>query len=100
VSGQFEPAELRDMYATVELGLDAELFLKSPVGQYLLRKAEEERTDALADLVDASPADPEAIRALQSIIKRADSLLFWLHDAIQAGINTQAQLDPRENAND
>jgi hypothetical protein len=40
VSGQFEPSELRDMYATVELGLDVELFLKSSVGQYLLRKAE------------------------------------------------------------
>lgn len=96
MSGAFEQSELSDMYAAVELGLDAELFLKSPVGLYLLRKAEEERTDALADLVDVAPNDTEAIRALQSQIKRADSLLFWLSDAIQAGINTQAQLDPRE----
>jgi hypothetical protein len=50
--------------------------------------------------VGASSADREGICALQSIIKRADSLLFWLSAAIQAGINTQAQLDSRETVND
>ena len=89
--------ELGELYSAVEFGLDVSAFLKSPIGQFLLHKAEEERTDALADLVDASPCDPEQIRALQSIIKRADSLTYWLTDAIQAGKNAEAQLDPREN---
>lgn len=97
MSGGFDHAELGELYSTVEFGLDVDQFLKSPIGQYLLRKAAEERIDALADLVAVSPCDPEQIRALQSIIKRADSLQFWLNDAIQAGKNAEAQLDPRES---
>jgi hypothetical protein len=97
VNAVFEQSELGEMYRTVEFGLDVEQFLKSPIGRYLLKKAGEERIDALADLVAVSPGDPEQIRALQSIIKRADSLLFWLNDAIQAGKNAEAQLDPRES---
>jgi hypothetical protein len=97
VTHAFEHADLGEMYATVEFGLDVDQFLKSPIGQYLLRKAAEERIDALADLVEVSPADPEQVRALQSVIKRADSLLYWLNDAIQAGRNAESQLDTRES---
>lgn len=77
-------------------GFDVDQFLRSPIGQYLLRKAAEERIDAIADLVEVAPNDCEAVRALQSTIKRADSLLFWLNDAIQAGKNAEHQLDPRD----
>lgn len=100
MSGVFETSDLGELYATVEFGLDVEQFIRSPIGQYLLRKAGEERIDALADLVEVSPADSEQIRALQSTIKRSDSLLFWLNDAIQSGKNAEAQLDPRETVND
>jgi hypothetical protein len=100
MSGVFESSDIGELYATVEFGLDMDQFIKSPIGQYLLRKAGEERIDALADLVEVSPADSERIRALQSIIKRADSLLFWINDAIQAGKNAEMQLDPRETVND
>jgi uncharacterized protein YbjQ (UPF0145 family) len=95
MTDQFEPAEVGELLKTVELGLDVTQFLRSPVGQYLMQKADDERADALADLVDASPADAETIRALQSTIKRADSIQYWLRDAVQAGINAEAQLDPR-----
>jgi hypothetical protein len=95
MSEQFEPAEVRELYQTVGLGLDVAQFLRSPVGKYLMQKADDERADALADLVDASPVDAETIRTLQSTIKRADSIQFWLRDAVQAGINAEAQLDPR-----
>lgn len=100
MSGGYGKSELGELYDTVEFGLDVQQFLQSPVGVYLLRRAEEERTDALADLVDVAPDATEAIRALQSTIKRADSLLYWLADAIQSGKNAEAQLDPRETVND
>lgn len=93
---QLDTPEVRELLQQVELGLDVQQFLRSPVGKYLMQKADEERTDALADLVDCSPADPEAIRALQSTIKRADSIQFWLAEAINAGKNAEAQLDPRD----
>jgi hypothetical protein len=95
MTDQFEPEEVRELFKTVELGLDVQQFLRSPVGQYLMQKADDERADALADLVDAAPEDAATIRALQSTIKRADSIQFWLTEAVQAGINAEAQLDPR-----
>jgi hypothetical protein len=95
MSDQLDASELRELYATVELGLDVQAFLRTPVGKYLWQRASDERVDALADLVDVSPADTEAVRALQSTIKRADSILFWLNEAIEAGKNAEAQLEPR-----
>lgn len=100
MSGAFDGAELNELFSTVEFGLDVEQFLRSDIGKYLVRKAAEERIDALADLVEVSPVDAEAVRVLQSIIKRADSFVFWLNDAILAGKNAEAQLDPRETVND
>lgn len=97
MSDQQEGTELGELYKTVDFGLEVAQFLRSPIGQYLLCKAAEERIDALADLVDVAAEDYAAIRNLQSIIKRADSLEFWLKDVIQAGVNAEAQLDPREN---
>jgi hypothetical protein len=85
-------AETRDLYNAVVLGFDVKAFTKSPVGLYLLSRADEERMDALVGLVDVSPDDAEAIRALQSTVKRADSFQYWLEDAIQSGHNAQAQL--------
>lgn len=94
---QLEAPEVRELLQQVELGLDVQQFLRSPVGKYLLQKADDERTDALAELVEANPEDSEGIRALQSTIKRADSIQFWLIEAVQAGKNAEAQLDPRDD---
>jgi hypothetical protein len=87
-----DPKEVRELYSAVGLGIDAVAFLKTDIGRYLLNKAEEDRTDALADLVDVDPSNTEQIRALQSIIKRADSFQFWISEAIEAGKNAEATL--------
>ena len=94
--GSTDPQEVREMYSAVSLGIDAVAFLKTDIGRYLLRKCHEDRTDALADLVDVEPSNSEQIRALQSIIKRADSFEFWLSSAIEEGKNAEATLTQGE----
>lgn len=84
--------ELRALYLAVDVGHAVELFKASTVGRYLLQRAAEERIDALADLVDVAPNDVEAIRALQSTIKRADNIEYWLEEAIAHAINARDQL--------
>lgn len=87
-----ESDENRVLYNTVALGIDAERFFETPVGRWIALRADEERIDALADLVDVAPNEPEAIRALQSTIKRAESVRVWIAEAIEAGKNAEATL--------
>lgn len=91
--GPIDP-ELRELYNAVDTRLAVEAFLRTTVGQYLMRKADEERTDALADLVDVDAADQNRIRELQSQVKRADSIQMWLAEAVENGRNAEAQLNP------
>lgn len=91
--GPIDP-ELRELYAAVDHRLAVEAFLKTTVGQYIMRRADEERIDALADLVDVDAADTNKIRELQSTVKRADSIQSWLAEAIENGKNAEAQLNP------
>lgn len=86
--------ELRALYIAVDLQHAAEAFSKTTIGRYVLRKAAEERTDALADLVDVDAADQNRIRELQTTVKRADSIEMWLAQAILDGQHAHAQLDP------
>lgn len=91
--GPIDP-ELRELYAAVDVQFAAQAFLKTTLGQYLMRRADEERIDALADLVDVDAADTNKIRELQSTVKRADSIQGWLVEAIENGKNAEAQLNP------
>lgn len=53
--------ELRELYLAVDLQHDAEALKKTTICQYLLLRAAEQRTDALAALVDVDATDAAAI---------------------------------------
>ncbi|MBA5690530.1 hypothetical protein [Rugamonas apoptosis] len=91
ISSLPQDPELRQLYLEVDLGEAMRAFMRTTVGQYLLRRSEEMRTDALADLVDVSPIDAEAIRALQPVIKQADTLQVWISEATEGGRNAASQ---------
>lgn len=82
--------ELSQLFLEVDLGEAMRAFSRTTVGQYLLRRTAEMRTDALADLVDVSPIDAEAIRAQQSVIKQADAVEIWISEAVEGGRNAIA----------
>lgn len=68
-------------------------FLKSDVGDFLLRKAQEEANDAMDLLKKAPPEDALSIRELQNRIWRAESIMNWLGEAIETGLQAKEQLE-------
>jgi len=78
---------------SIDFGLQVEAFLASEIGLYLCKRADEEIEDAIEDLKTADPECPKEIRELQNKIYRAEAIQYWLAEAIQAGINSEAELN-------
>jgi hypothetical protein len=89
-------SEARELLQRVGLGVEAEQFLGSNLGRYLIERAESERDDAVGELKEANAEDPKAIRNLQARIWRAESVQFWLADLINDGRNALHELQARE----
>ena len=77
---EFDPLE-----ETAILGKEAENFLASDIGKYLLARAEEEARTANAHLKSVFPMRWWKIMELQNQIKVAESIQRWLADAISDG---------------
>lgn len=85
-------AEQAEALKTVALGMDAERFLGTNVGRYLIERAEQQRMTALDALAHHSPVDADGIRALQAQVAVVDSIQQWLADAITEGRAIEQQL--------
>jgi hypothetical protein len=66
-------------------GDNAEKFLASDFGQYLLGQAEYEAGEAMKLLSVVSPEDTKEIRRLQNIIQRYESFHDWIQSAVEQG---------------
>lgn len=77
----------------VALGITVEAFLASGIGRYLIARWEAEIEEAVERLKHVDPEDPKAIRELQAQVYRAESLQYWLAEAIQAGISAEDELN-------
>lgn len=84
--------ELDPLLKAVDLGFQAEAFLQSDVGRYLVSRAEAQIDEAVELLKNADPEDAKSIRSLQNEIVVAESVQYWLADLIQQGENAQQQL--------
>jgi hypothetical protein len=89
-------AETELRLAEVRLGIQAEDFLRSPIGRYLVGRAQIEVEAAVEELKHAHPEDPAIIRKLQNRITLMESFGAWLQDAIANGNNAEAQLKHQE----
>lgn len=67
------------------MGMDAEVFMLTPLGKFLKGKAEQEEADALAALVQADPDDVKANTVYRNQIHVARMFLTWMRDSITAG---------------
>lgn len=79
-------------FAEVQLGIEAEAFVHSKLGRYLIGRAEDERQRALEALATADPEDAKTIRQLQNQQWRANTVLGWLAEAIETGAHLEAEL--------
>lgn len=76
----------------ISLGFQVEAFLQSDIGRYLVQRADEEIEAAVEELKLVAPEDATTIRALQGKIHVAESVQFWLAEAIQDGVNSMQEL--------
>lgn len=84
-------ADTNQLKQQIDFGFQAEAFLRSEIGQYLVSRAEDDIANAVESLKTADPEDAHSIRAIQNQIKVAETIQYWLADAITAGENAQNQ---------
>lgn len=82
-----------ELYAEAILGRDAEDFIQSDLGKYLIGCAEQEAQDALEGLKRIDPYATKEIIELQNRIWRADSFQSWIAERIIQGKQAMQQLD-------
>jgi hypothetical protein len=85
-----------DLLKTVELGLDAQAFLASSIGKAIAERVEVEVAEAVEDLKAVNPEETQTIRRLQTQIHRAEQVIYWLVEFIDAGHNAEVQIQSLE----
>lgn len=78
-------------------GEQVQEFLRSPVGDYLVKRAEAGLAAALGQLKTVSASETVRIIALQQEIQFLERFEGWLGDAVQSGLTAIAVIDGEEN---
>lgn len=86
-----------EMLTAAKLGIDAEVFLVSPLGRFLTKKAEDERAAAIELLIDADPEDIKQNREFRNQIHVSNMFLAWINDAVNIGKAATEMLRSPEN---
>lgn len=89
-----EPDEL---LALAQMGMDAETFLRTPLGRFLVDKARREEADAMEELVGCDPEDAKTNRELRNRIHVSRMVVSWLNDAVNIGHAAHDQLKEYED---
>lgn len=90
-------SEHQELYAEAILGKDAEDFLASDVGRFLIGRAEQEVAEAMDELKRCHPWRTRKLRELQNRIWRAESVQGWLGELIIRGRQALSQLEQHED---
>lgn len=80
-----EARDLAERLKIVETGIDAEAFVQSALGRYIVKRSEEERERAVTALIEADASDVNKVRALQLDIRVIDAAQQYIADAISEG---------------
>ncbi len=83
-----------DLYmAEAILGREAQEFVNTDLGQYLVGRANQEKKDAQEQLSRVSPWRRNRIRDLQARVWRAESFLVWVAELITSGTQAENELE-------
>lgn len=81
------------LIAEAILGKDAEEFINSDIGQYMIGAAEQEAQEAYESLKGVSPWRRRRIQELQNRIWKAESFKVWLAELVTSGRQAMDALD-------
>lgn len=96
-----DEVERGELIRRIELGLDVEKALSTPIARYLCRRAEQHRQAALESLAGMDPEMAEGrtmIRRAQTEIAAMDRWQEWLAEAVQEGNAAQLVLIESEQS--
>jgi len=82
------------------MGAEAERFLQSNVGKYMVQRAEALRERGIAYITAVSPTDTAAIIEAQMQIRMADNFQQWIADLLQEGEEAERQVEILTEASD
>ena len=88
--------QITELEARVMMGHQAEQFIKSELGRYIVARSEAEEQKAKDELATADPEDQKLIREYQNQIYRARSIREWFAELIVDGREAEMQLDTPE----
>ena len=74
-------------------GREVDIFLRSDIGDFLVKRSEEEITEAVQALKTVHPWRRRRIQELQNKIAVAERFQLWLADAIADGQTAMQQLE-------
>jgi hypothetical protein len=80
----------------IALGLDAEKFIATDLGRYMLQRAEGNVEEAVEALKAVNPENAKEVRDLQNIIMVNEYFLYWLADAVTQGKAAEEILNQQE----
>ena len=83
----------QELLAEAVIGKDAEDFIQSDIGRYILGCAEQESNEAMEQLKRVYPWRRRKIQELQNQIYRAESIQSWLAELVIKGKQAIQQLD-------
>jgi hypothetical protein len=84
--------EADELLSIARMGVDAEAFVRTPLGKFLMDKADSEIMDATSELIGADPEDVKANRDIRNRIHVANMFRTWMRDAIEIGRAAHEQL--------
>jgi hypothetical protein len=85
---------------TAVFGQEVQDFLHSPIGDFLLKRAEAKLEQAISKLKKINPEDATGIITLQNEIELLEAFESWLGDAVVEGLTAIAVLEGEEDAED
>ena len=88
----------QELLAEAMIGKDAEDFIESDIGRYIIGCAEQEAKEAMDQLKTVWPWRRRKIQELQNKIYRAESIQSWLAELVVTGKQALQQLDGENDA--
>lgn len=85
-----------ELLSMARMGIDAESFMRTPLGKFLIKKADDEIAAATEELIEADSSDTKVNTEIRNRIHIARMFKVWMCDSITIGHSAHDQLKELE----
>jgi hypothetical protein len=84
-------SEREDIQEAIARRITVVEWIETPLGRYLVARAQIERANALEELATINPTESAAIALVQARVRVRDDFLRWLNEALVEGEAAEAR---------